>query len=304
VTSPEGAAGLDGIVNVDKPRGLTSHDVVNRVRKILDTRRVGHAGTLDPLASGVLLVCVGRATRVSDYLMDGTKVYRATIRFGAASTTDDAEGELTPVPVPPDLDEGRITAAAASLTGDVDQFPPAYSAIKVDGTPLYRRARAGEVVRTVARRVHVERIDLRAWRAPDATVEIICSKGTYIRAIARDLGKSLQTAAYLTELTRLASGDFRVEEAIGLDELARASRRGYVDRLLYPIDVALGAWPALVLADDDVRTITQGGGIASALPTTAARLRAYDRFGRLVALLAPDVAKGGWSPRKVLTLSG
>jgi tRNA pseudouridine55 synthase len=296
---------LTGILNLNKPIGVTSHDVVIQVRRATGQRRVGHAGTLDPLASGVLLICLGAATRLSDELMAATKVYRATVRFGASSTTDDSEGTLTPVPLPISLGEEEIRAAAARLIGEVDQVPPVYSAIKVAGRPVYERARAGEFVVMTPRRVKIDCIKLLNWCTPDATIEVHCSKGTYVRSIARDLGDALGTAAYLTGLTRLASGSFRISDAVTVDEVSRAAAYGNVDRLLYPIDVAVARWPGIVLDQEQHRRVVTGRqvelrhqcGLGNGL------LRAYDGGGKLVALLRFHDTDGSWWPDKVFDSS-
>jgi tRNA pseudouridine55 synthase len=298
-TSPK----YSGILNLNKPIGATSHDIVNRVRRVVGQRRVGHAGTLDPLASGVLLVCLGAATRVSDELMCSTKLYRATLRFGASSTTDDAEGLLTPVALPPSLNATEILAAAHRLLGDVDQIPPLYSAIKVAGKPLYERARAGETLAPAPRRVRIDCIELQNWCPPDATIEVRCSKGTYIRSIARDLGAAVRTAAYLTSLTRLASGGFRLADSVTAEEVARAATNGYLDRLLYPIDVAVAYWPAVVLEPEQLRQVVTGRPLELASTSEVANscLRAYDADGMLVALLQFQDADAKWWPDKVFT---
>jgi len=207
-----------GILNVAKPPSITSHDVVDAIRRATGLRRVGHAGTLDPAATGVLLVCLGSATRVSDYLMASTKAYRATIRFGEVSTTDDAEGELTVSGSVDSLDKLSIQQALLQFVGEIDQVPPSYAAIKIAGQPLYRRARAGQPVLAPPRRVQIERIELVAWQQPEIVVDVTCSKGTYLRALARDLGRDLGCGAYLRSL---ASGV--AEGKIELEELGDAS---------------------------------------------------------------------------------
>jgi len=295
------AAHLSGILNVDKPLGMTSHDVVDAVRRFTSQRRVGHAGTLDPAASGVLLVCLGQATRIAEFLMDSTKLYRAVVRFGAVSTTDDREGTITPSGAPAaELTLDRIVAATARFIGDVEQVPPAYSAIKVQGKPLYRAARAGAPIEAKPRIVHIERIDLISWLAPDLTIDVTCSKGTYIRALARDLGQALGSGAYLQALRRLASGPFTVDTSWSLEEIERACARGELQRLLQPLDLAVRAWPAFSLAPEDVLAIRQGRPWSGSPGRAGDVARAYAAStGHLVALLkhrGPDV---GWQPDKV-----
>src|SRR5579883_3079663 len=227
---------------------MTSHDVVNVVRRHAGQRRVGHAGTLDPAASGVLLVCLGQATRVSEYLMNGTKQYRATIRFGAVSTTDDADGTITPTSKSlACLSLDRLSEALSDFIGDILQVPPAFSAIKLQGRPMYRSARAGQPVQAPPRVVHVDRIDVLGWESPDLILDVTCSKGTYIRALARDLGARVGTGAYLRSLVRTRSGAFQLEDSFSLDAIVEASRAGQLGRLLCPLDAAVDTWHVVSL---------------------------------------------------------
>ncbi len=183
---------MDGILNIDKPQGWTSHDVVAWIRRVLKVKRVGHAGTLDPLATGVLLVCVGQATRVAEYLMASDKTYRAQIQLGTITDTYDTDGEVVETrPLSPDIDRGAIWVALGRFVGDIMQAPPAYSAIKQDGVPLHRRARRGEEVRPAPRPVRIHSIQLVDWTAPCLTVDVTCDPGTYIRSLAHDLGQAL-----------------------------------------------------------------------------------------------------------------
>jgi len=213
-----------GLVVVDKPGGMTSHDVVARVRRLARTRRVGHGGTLDPMATGVLVVAVGRATRLLTYVIGSDKSYAATIRLGASTVTDDAEGETVATADASSVTAERIAAELRPLTGEIDQVPSAVSAIKVDGKRSYARVRAGEQVELAARRVTVSRLDLLGSVRPhgelvDLDVAVECSTGTYIRAIARDLGRALGVGGHLTALRRTAVGGFTLAEAVPLDEL-------------------------------------------------------------------------------------
>jgi tRNA pseudouridine55 synthase len=214
-----------GLIVVDKPTGMTSHDVVARVRRLAGTRRVGHGGTLDPMATGVLVIGVGRATRLLTYVIGADKGYAATIRLGQATVTDDSQGEvISSTPADPVSDEA-IRAGLAALTGDIAQVPSAVSAIKVNGQRAYARVRAGESVALAARQVTVARLDLLATRRErpgviDLDVEVDCSSGTYIRALARDLGAGLGVGGHLTALRRTFVGGFTLAEAVTLDELA------------------------------------------------------------------------------------
>jgi len=214
---------LSGLVVVDKPAGLTSHDVVAQVRRLAGTRKVGHAGTLDPMATGVLVLGVNRATRLLGHLMLTEKAYAATIRLGVATTTDDAEGETTAVASTAHLEEPTVRAALAEFVGDIEQVPTAVSAIKIDGKRAYQRVRDGEDVELKARPVTIHALtvlDVRpAGEALDVDVTVRCSSGTYIRAIARDLGAALGVGGHLTALRRTAVGAFGLDLASSLEQL-------------------------------------------------------------------------------------
>jgi len=218
-----------GILNINKPTDWTSHDVVARVRRIAGQRSVGHAGTLDPAATGVLLVCLGQATRVAEYLMAGDKTYRALIRLGTTTDTYDADGEVTATGAVPDLSAPDLESALTEFTGEIQQFPPAYSAIKQDGVPLHRRARRGEEIQLQARPVTIYRIDVLEWRSPDLNIDVACAPGTYIRSLAHDLGQRLGCGAHLAGLVRTRSGHFSLDEAITLQALADAAAQGALE---------------------------------------------------------------------------
>ncbi|MDN5856185.1 MAG: tRNA pseudouridine(55) synthase TruB, partial [Actinomycetia bacterium] len=214
----------DGLVIVDKPSGWTSHDVVRRVRRLAGTRKVGHAGTLDPMATGVLVLGVNRATRLLGHLMLTEKAYTATVRFGAATTTDDAEGELVSEADASRLRRCDVEAVLDGFRGEIEQVPSTVSAIKVDGKRAYARARAGEDVTLAARPVTIDRLDILDVRTEgpyaDVDVQVVCSSGTYVRALARDIGEVLDVGAHLTALRRTRVGPFGVGAARTLDELA------------------------------------------------------------------------------------
>jgi len=255
---------LDGILVLAKPAGPTSHDMVALVRRLTSTKRVGHGGTLDPFAGGVLPMFLGRATRLVEYHLGDDKRYRATVCFGASSTTDDLEGELTPVDGPPP-DRAAVEVALGAFRGRIEQVPPAYSAVKVAGRRAYAMARSGERPVLASRTVTIQALDLIEWDASDPTrpiaiLDVGCSAGTYVRAIARDLGAQLGNAAYLGALTRTASGPFRLEDAVLLDQFRAAVSAGpqAAAVLLRPADSGLDRFPVVQLADDEVRAILRG----------------------------------------------
>jgi tRNA pseudouridine55 synthase len=295
---------MDGVLVVSKPVGPTSHDVVGLIRRLSATKRVGHGGTLDPFASGVLPVFLGRATRLVEYHLADRKRYRATVCFGASSTTDDLEGALTPADGPPPT-RATVVDALTQLHGEIEQRPPAYSAIKVAGRRAYALARAGQALELPPRRVTIHAIDLVDWDdatpgEPVAVIDVECSAGTYIRSLARDLGAARGSAAYLGALTRTASGAFSLEDAVSLDEVRAAAERGPSDlaELLEPVDAGLDL-PSVTIPVGSLPAIARGQGIGvppgtgTLRPDAPLRLVTPDgvlvAIGRLVGTkLAPD----------------
>ena len=270
----------DGLLVVDKPGGMTSHDVVGRVRRILGQRRVGHAGTLDPMATGVLVVGIGRVTRLLGHLALGDKDYDAVIRLGTTTTTDDAEGEVLAA-AEPVTDPAAIAVAARGLTGTLSQVPPAYSAIKVDGQRSYARARAGERVELAARTVTVVRFDVTGIDGADVSASVTCSSGTYIRSLARDLGAVLGCGAHLAALRRTRVGPFGLDRAVTLPALGAEAP----ERLLITLADAVGAaFPRRDLDEDETARIGFGRPLK---PSGADGVHgAFAPDGRALALLA------------------
>jgi len=265
----------DGLLVVDKPAGWTSHDVVGRVRRLAQTRKVGHAGTLDPMATGVLVLGIGRATRLLGHLSLSDKEYVATIRLGVTTVTDDAEGEV--VETRDASAVGDVTAAMALLTGEIDQVPSAVSAIKVDGVRSYARVRAGQDVTLAARRVTVSRFELLARRGSDLDVAVTCTSGTYVRALARDLGAALGVGAHLTALRRTRVGPFGLDRARTLEELAEQ-----LDVIALSHAVA-AAFPRRELTGDEAVALSHGKKLA---PTgEPGTVGAFAPDGRCIALL-------------------
>jgi tRNA pseudouridine55 synthase len=300
---------MHGVLVVAKPTGPTSHDVVALVRRLAATRRIGHGGTLDPFASGVLPLFLGGATRLVEYHLADDKAYRATICFGATSTTDDLDGELTPIDGPAPTRDNVLAALAASI-GQQLQQPPVYSAVQVGGRRAYAMARAGEAVDLPARSVDIKSLELVEWddadpARPIAIVDVVCSAGTYVRALARDLGARLGCGAYLGGLVRSASGPFTLDNAHALEELravAAASGPDGIRALLLPGDTGLEALPAVALTGPEIADALQGrfvrpaGGLRGA--AEGEPLRLLDSAGVIVGMGRRDGAR--IAPTKML----
>jgi tRNA pseudouridine55 synthase len=259
-----GGGPTDGLVIVDKPSGITSHDVVSRVRRIAGTRKVGHAGTLDPMATGVLVLGVGKATRLLTHLVLADKAYTATIRLGQATVTDDAEGEVISAASAAGICAEDVRTALRALTGDLEQMPSAVSAIKVGGRRAYHRVRGGEAVELAARPVRVDRFEALDVRAAgdvlDVDVVVECSSGTYVRALARDLGSGLGVGGHLTALRRTRVGPFTADQAETLEALAELA-----DPIGLPLAAAVSAaMPVRTVTDDEARALSYGKAIAAA----------------------------------------
>jgi tRNA pseudouridine55 synthase len=287
-----------GVLNVNKTADMTSHDVVDAVRRLFRQRRVGHAGTLDPAATGVLLICLGRATRLCEYLVEGEKEYCGAIRLGVATDTYDADGEVVATHDPSGLSREAIAEALQRFVGEIEQKPPAFSAIKLEGVPAYKLARRGEAVDLPTRHVRIASIELLGWEPPLATVKVRCQAGTYMRSLAHDLGELLGVGGHLFNLTRTASGSWRLEEAVTLGAVEAAIRAGEIDRVLHSFDEALRDMPNVVLSEEDVRAITDGRHVHLDVTVHAPLVGAHDSEGRLVAVLAP-VTRRRWKPKKV-----
>jgi tRNA pseudouridine55 synthase len=285
-----------GLLVVDKPAGPTSFDVVARVRRLLRAEKAGHTGTLDPLATGVLAVCLGEAVKLQQWLTEGDKGYEALVAFGAATTTEDGEGEVTARGDPAALDEPAIRAALPRFLGEIEQLPPMYSAVRVGGRRLHQAARAGEAVERSPRKVRVDGLELLALSPVEdglrrARLAVRCGKGTYVRTLAADLGAALGVPAHLAGLRRTAAGAFGLQDAIALPELERlaaADPPAAAARVL-PLEAALRGWPAVRLSPGEARDL--GHGKALALPAAPAGLCAA--LAPTGALLAVCHGQGG-----------
>ncbi len=300
---------MDAIFAIDKPVGPTSHDVVARVRRAAGQRRVGHAGTLDPLASGVLVVALGNATRLVEYLTADDKAYRAVIAFGTETSTDDAEGAPTRTADAAHVDGAAIAGAFGAFRGTIEQRPPAFSAISVGGERLHALARRGIAVVAPLRTVTIEAIDLISWDAPRATIDVTCGKGTYVRSIARDLGAAVGSAAHLAGLRRTRSGTFHIDNATPLDALEAALRDGTWQAMAIDMADAMPRLPLVRLDDRQVKDVSAGRPIDADADTRAdgsghatIHARGIAPDGRLVAILRP-VGPHRWHPEKVLAVA-
>ena len=250
---------MDRVLIVDKPRGPTSHDVVKRIRRVTGAKRVGHAGTLDPGATGVLVVLVGKATRLSQFFVEADKVYRGEIVLGTATTTQDAQGEPIGGGSVESVREDDVRQALAGFVGEIEQTPPMISAIKREGTPLYVLARRGVTVKREPRRVRVERFELLRYVPPRIEFEVACSKGTYVRTLAADVGEALGCGGHLGRLVRTRVGHFGIEQAVSLDELERPGQ--VVGDVGYSMFDALEPWPAVGLCEEEGEVISAGGAV-------------------------------------------
>ncbi len=293
--------GINGILNIDKPAGMTSHDVVAIIRKASGESRVGHAGTLDPMATGVLLICIGQATRVVEFLTDHDKRYHARVHLGVETDTYDATGTVV-AESPVSATGAQIEAALSSLSGKIAQQPPAFSAIKQNGVPLYRLARQGIQVETEPREVEIYSITTTQIAPPDLEFDVHCSKGTYIRSLAHDLGAKLGCGAHLTALTRTASGHFALDNSISLDRAREALANNFIGQYLSPLDEALLQFEAIVVEPGIVKRVQQGNELTTDRPYDTPLLRVYSTRGELIALLERGDTPDVWKPKKVFLL--
>lgn len=289
-----------GFLNIDKPTGMTSHDVVNKIRRGLKINKVGHAGTLDPLASGVLIICLGAATRLSEYAMHSTKQYRAQLRMGRVTTTYDAEGEIVAEYDVAHLTRSQLEAVLPRFTGRIQQIPPLYSAIKQGGRKLYDIARSGESAELTPRPVQIDQITLVEWAPPSVTLEVICGAGTYIRSLAHDLGQILGVGASLDGLVRTASGAFTLADSFPLEGLLANPDW---ESMVLPPDFALADFPRIDLDPVDTDHVRHGRRLQNHYAVQGLLARAYAPDGTLLAILQADDDHNNhierWKPHKV-----
>ncbi|MBK7449506.1 MAG: tRNA pseudouridine(55) synthase TruB [Anaerolineales bacterium] len=299
---------ISGALVIDKPVGMTSHDVVQAIRNGTNLRRAGHTGTLDPRASGVLVILVGPAVRLSEYVSASDKRYQAIIRLGGTTDTYDAEGKLTPTKDPSNITEAEFEEALNTFVGEIEQTPPPYSAVKVQGRKAYEIARKGEEVELEPRTITVHHLEVLEWTPPEVVIDVHCSSGTYVRSLANDLGKKLGCGAYLVGLRRTKSGKFTLRDAVPLRKLQEAFTAGNWYQYLIPAAEALGDWYAIELSPDEVEAVRHGHRV-KAKPADAAqeKVRGVSTQGELVALMTRmENAEDGsieWQPKKVFFTS-
>jgi tRNA pseudouridine55 synthase len=294
---------MDGILNINKPAGKTSYSIVAAVKRLSGERRTGHAGTLDPDATGVLPVCLGKATRIVEFLMDAHKVYQAVIELGISTDSYDGAGEVTRRKDPSFVTKEMVAVVLDSFRGTIQQTPPMFSALKHQGQPLYNLAREGIDVERQSRPVTIHRLDLLDFQPPLLTLEIECSKGTYIRSIANDLGDAVGSGAYLKNLVRSGYGLFKIADAVTLDDLGEAKKREDWGKYLYPIDSVLKHLPSVTIDVEGEAAIKTGNPPKieeKAEPNPESKYcRAYSADGRFLAILIRDKEYSVWRPKKV-----
>ena len=294
-----------GILNIDKPYGMISMEVVRRVKRAFEMKKgVGHGGTLDPIATGVIPVCIGQATRVMEHLLDGTKEYTCRIHMGVATDTYDAMGETVAERDASDVTRQQVESALAGFQGEIDQVPPVYSALKRQGRRLYDLAREGVEVELDARPVVVHDIALIDWDPPIATVNVVSGKGFYVRSLAHDLGETLGCGGHMNALVRRRTGPFHVDDAVSLEDALVNIKSGTTDELLHTPDIVLRSMPAMILGKQHVKTTRNGrplpvGAGPEVNITSSARARAYGTDGSFVAIMRFDDSLRQWRPDKV-----
>jgi tRNA pseudouridine55 synthase len=311
---------MDGFLNINKPAGWTSHDVVARLRKVLGTDlksvpsrlKIGHTGTLDPAATGVLPICLGKATKLARFLTETDKEYRAVMRLGETTDTQDATGKILSRRPIEDVTEDRIREILALFRGAIRQIPPMYSAVKVEGQRLYKAARAGREVDRAPRTIVIHRLELVRIEGPDVTLEVSCSKGTYIRTLCADIGERLGPGAHLHRLERTRSGPFRLEDAATLSEVEAAVKAGRIQERILPAGEVLKDFPSMSVTGHGARLLMHGTPIGlqavGRLPKefkTGQPVLVYNASGDLIALVEalagwPETAEPGWDRRREL----
>lgn len=294
---------ISGILVVDKPVGLTSHDVVQIIRNGSGIRRAGHTGTLDPRASGVLVVLIGPAVRLSEFVSATDKRYQAILRLGSATDTYDAEGRFTrQSSAPVNVTEEKFEEALKQFIGEIEQTPPPFSAVKLHGRKAYEMARQGEEVELAPRKIQVYHLEVLEWAPPEVVIDVHCSSGTYVRSLANDMGNVLGCGAYLVGLRRTKSGRFSLRDAIPLRKLQEAFQAGNWYQYLIPAAEALADWQAIELNPDEVEEVTHGHRVKAAPDAKPGMVRGVSMAGELIAIMELAQGEDGspeWQPKKV-----
>lgn len=288
---------MNGILSILKPPGMTSHDVVSRVRRLVEIRRVGHTGTLDPGAAGVLPVCVGKATRVSEYVLGMNKSYRAELRLGTATDTLDASGQATASKEIPVWDEDEVRRILSRFRGPGSQVPPMYSAVRKNGVRLYELARRGETTERSPRSIHIYQLDVIRYTGKVILFDVTCSRGTYIRTLCSDIADKLGTCGHMSFLLRTAVGPFTLDQTYTLEELTELKSRNELHTALWPLDTALARFPALSVTAEQALKIQNGVAVQHEAPPVDGPVRLYDPYGRFLAVA--NSVKGLLKPEKV-----
>lgn len=268
---------VSGIILLDKPLGITSNRALQIVKRLFNAAKAGHTGSLDPLATGLLPLCLGEATKVSGFLLDADKSYLATIKLGVKTTSADAEGDVIQTRHVLNYSKKQINAAITPFIGDIEQVPPMHSALKVDGQPLYKLAHQGQVIERKARPVHIFDIDVLRFEDDEIDIHVVCSKGTYIRTLAEDIGEQLGCGAHLSALRRTSSGPFDIEDSVTLEELETLSESGFeeMDALLIPSEDALDDWESVHLSNDAAFYIGRGQAVLVPKAPTSGLVRLF-----------------------------
>lgn len=293
---------VNGILLLDKGIGITSNKALQEIKNLFNARKAGHTGSLDPLASGLLPICLGEATKLSSFLLDSTKRYEGICKLGEVTTTADAEGEVIESKPVPELSQAKVEAVLHRYLGDIEQVPPMFSAIKQNGQPLYKLARQGVEVERQPRQIHIYEICLQGQRADELDIYVKCSKGTYIRTLAEDIGRDLGCGAHLGGLRRTGVGPFSIENAYSLEQLVEILKQGghaALDALLLPLEAALGDFPDIRLSDNGAFYVQQGQPVQVAQAPTEGLVRLYSPDERFLGV-GQILEDGRVAPKRLL----
>ena len=294
---------MHGVLNIDKPAGMTSMDVVRRIKRASRQKRVGHGGTLDPIATGVVAICLGQATRMMEYLIDDTRHYAGQIELGVETDTYDAMGEVTSRKSPAAVTLQDVEHALEAFKGDIEQVPPMYSALKIQGRRLYHLARAGVEVERAPRKMQVSEIELLDWTPPVVAVEVACGRGFYMRSLAHDLGQMLGCGGHLKALTRLRTGPFKLSDALALEEAEQRLQQDGWEGVVYPPDMVVRHLRAAIVGEQHEEMIRHGRPLPAGLRIPFSRpneqCRAYALDGTFIAVLYFNASRGQWQPDRV-----